>query len=158
MSDTDLTAQIAEIKAQEENLIFQSFSHDDAWRLGLVIMKLATDRGLGIAWDVSRGDQQVAHGATAGSSASNDLWIARKIRAARLLNSSTLRLRLEAAVSGRNPADWLEPYQYAIAGGCFPIRVAGGAIVGTATVSGLPDVQDHNLVVEAIEAFLGSPA
>jgi len=154
MSDPDLAEHVAQIKAQEERLIFPSFSHSDAWGLGLVIMNLATDRGLGIAWDVSRGDQIVAHGATAGSNASNDLWIARKIRAARLLNASTLRLRLEAKSTGRNPADWLEPHQYAIAGGCFPIRVAGGAIVGTATVSGLPDVQDHELVVEAIEAYL----
>lgn len=156
MTDVDLTEQIATIKKQEATLVFTSFSHADAWRLGGVIMDLATSRGLGIAWDVSRGDQVVAHGATEGSNAGNDLWIARKIRAAKLLNSSTLRLRLEAQLSGRNPADWLEPLQYAIAGGCFPIRVAGGAIVGTATVSGLPDTEDHALVVEAIEAFLAS--
>ena len=153
-NEADVSDQIATIKEQEQRLIFSSFSHADAWRLGGVIMELATTRGLGIAWDVSRGDQIVAHGATEGSNASNDLWIARKIRLAKLTNSSTLRVRLEAQASGRNPADWLEPYQYAIAGGCFPIRVAGGAIVGTATVSGLPDTEDHALVVEAIKAFL----
>jgi uncharacterized protein (UPF0303 family) len=119
-------------------------------------MELATRRDLSVAWDVSRGDQIVAHGATDGTNAGNDLWIARKIRLVRLTNSSSLRVRLEAQASGRNPADWLEPYQYAVAGGCFPIRVAGGAIVGTATVSGLPDVEDHALVVEAITAYLAS--
>ena len=155
-SEVDVNEQIAAIKEQEQRLIFPSFSHADGWRLGGVIMELATSRGLGIAWDVSRGDQIVAHGATEGSNASNDLWIARKIKLAKLTNSSTLRVRLEAQASGRNPADWLEPYQYAVAGGCFPIRVAGGAIVGTVTVSGLPDIADHALAVEAIEAFLGA--
>jgi uncharacterized protein (UPF0303 family) len=154
--ELELSEQIADIKAQEERLVFASFSHSDAWRLGGVIMELATSRGLGIAWDVSRGEQIVAHGATEGSNAANDLWIARKIRLAKLTNSSTLRVRLEAQASGRNPSDWLEPFQYAVAGGCFPIRVAGGAVVGTATVSGLPDTADHSLVVEAIEAYLAS--
>lgn len=152
----ELSEQIAEIKEQEERLIFPSFSHSDAWRLGGVIMELATSRGLAIAWDVSRGEQIVAHGATEGSNAANDLWIARKIRLAKLTNAATLRVRLEAQANGRNPSDWLEPYQYAVAGGCFPIRVAGGAMVGTATVSGLPDTEDHALVVEAIQSFLAS--
>jgi uncharacterized protein (UPF0303 family) len=32
----------------------------------------------------------------------------------------------------------------------------GGALVGTIAVSGLPDVEDHALVVEGIRAFLGA--
>jgi uncharacterized protein (UPF0303 family) len=42
----------------------------------------------------------------------------------------------------------------AYAGGCVPIRI-GGTTVGTVTVSGLPDVEDHRLVIEGIRAFLG---
>ena len=49
--------------------------------------------------------------------------------------------------------DWLDPTVYAVSGGCVPIRV-GGAMVGTATVSGLPDHEDHALVIEAMRALL----
>ena len=39
---------------------------------------------------------------------------------------------------------------YAAHGGSFPIHVAGTGIIGAVTVSGLPQRDDHNLVVEAL--------
>ena len=39
---------------------------------------------------------------------------------------------------------------YAAHGGCFPLIVENAGIVGAVTVSGLPQRDDHNLVVEAL--------
>ena len=36
----------------------------------------------------------------------------------------------------------------------FPIRVRGVGLVGTVTVSGLPQEEDHRLVVTTLEHFL----
>ncbi|MET8912572.1 heme-binding protein, partial [Micromonospora sp. NPDC004551] len=41
-------------------------------------------------------------------------------------------------------------------GGCFPIILKGTGPVGTVTVSGLPQLDDHRLAVEALELFLNS--
>ena len=47
----------------------------------------------------------------------------------------------------------LDPLLYAAAGGCVPIVVEGVGMVGTVTVSGLAQEDDHALVVEALRAL-----
>ena len=44
---------------------------------------------------------------------------------------------------------------YAAHGGSFPLNVFGTGIVGSVTVSGLPQREDHNLVVEALCLLTG---
>jgi uncharacterized protein (UPF0303 family) len=39
---------------------------------------------------------------------------------------------------------------YAADGGSFPLHVEGAGVVGSVTVSGLPQRADHDLVVEAV--------
>ncbi len=40
-------------------------------------------------------------------------------------------------------------------GGSFPLAVTGAGVVGSVTVSGLPQRADHELVVEALCSVLG---
>ena len=40
-------------------------------------------------------------------------------------------------------------------GGGFPITLAGTGCIGAVTVSGLPQREDHSLVVEALAHVLG---
>ncbi len=46
-------------------------------------------------------------------------------------------------------ADYIED------GGSFPLTVAGVGVVGSVTISGLTDREDHELAVEALCAALG---
>ena len=48
---------------------------------------------------------------------------------------------------------------FVTAGGCFPIRLRGSAaVLGSITVSGLPERQDHELVVAVLAEHLGHRA
>jgi len=43
---------------------------------------------------------------------------------------------------------------YAAHGGAFPIIIDGLGVVGVVAVSGLPQVEDHQLVVDAMEDYM----
>ena len=50
----------------------------------------------------------------------------------------------------------LDPDRYAAHGGSFPLRLSpDGPVVGAVTVSGLAQAEDHRLIVEALERYLG---
>jgi uncharacterized protein (UPF0303 family) len=44
---------------------------------------------------------------------------------------------------------------YATHGGAFPLAVTGTGVIGSATISGLPQRSDHEIVVEGLCAILG---
>jgi uncharacterized protein (UPF0303 family) len=154
MASTERQTDAAGVDAEVEALAFSTFTHDDAWRLGTIITELARERRHPVAIDIRRGEQQVFHAALEGATADNDSWVAKKAAAVRRFERSSLALRLAGEESGRQLA-WLDPAVYAVSGGCVPVTL-GGALVGTIAVSGLPDVEDHALVVEGIRAFLGA--
>jgi uncharacterized protein (UPF0303 family) len=54
----------------------------------------------------------------------------------------------------RRASSPLDPALYAAHGGAFPIRVAGAGVIGVVAVSGLPQREDHALVVTALTQFL----
>jgi len=62
--------------------------------------------------------------------------------------------RFRAKGSTFEESSRLDPDEYAAHGGSFPITVEGVGVVGTVTVSGLPQLQDHRFVVEVLEEFL----
>ena len=64
------------------------------------------------------------------------------------------RLRHVAAGTTFEAATSLQFPEYAPHGGGFPLIVRGTGPVGVALVSGLPQDQDHALIVEALEAHL----
>jgi uncharacterized protein (UPF0303 family) len=48
----------------------------------------------------------------------------------------------------------LSESEYAPHGGCFPVIVRDTGVIGTITVSGLPQAEDHKLVVQVIRDYL----
>ena len=153
----DLTALIAEIEDQEARLIFRQFDHADAWRLGCALVARAEAERAPVAIDIRRGEQQLFHAALAGSVADNDAWIERKCRLVRRFGVSSFLFGRRLAATGKTfeQATLLDPAEFAAHGGAFPVNVAGVGLVGTVAVSGLPQADDHRLVVEVLTEFLG---
>ncbi|MEY9849657.1 uncharacterized protein (UPF0303 family) [Streptacidiphilus sp. BW17] len=146
----------AELVEQERRLQFSRFTNEDAWRLGCLLAELAGERGLPITVDIRRGEQQLFHYALPGTCADNDAWIERKIRVVRRYGASSYLVgqRFREKGSSFEEKSRLCPDRYAAHGGAFPVVVTDVGLVGTVAVSGLAQVDDHKLVVEALERFL----
>ncbi|WP_245985096.1 heme-degrading domain-containing protein [Streptomyces tateyamensis] len=140
------------MEQQHRDLRFPSFDLDDAWRLGTLIVELARERGLAVTVDLHHGEQQVFHAALPGTSADNDDWIRRKAAVVRRFGEASYLVGERHRQWGRPFA--LDPSRYAAHGGSFPLLVHGTGPVGTVTVSGLPQLADHQLVTECLALFL----
>jgi len=152
--DPTLAALIAELEAHEAELVLPRFTNDDAWALGSWLWTTAAQRGLAVTIDVQRGDQRLFHAARPGTAADNDAWIERKVQVVRRFGSSSYLVGRRLQRSGDTiEGVGLDPARYAAHGGCFPVLVAGVGMVGTVTVSGLAQADDHALVVEALRAL-----
>jgi uncharacterized protein (UPF0303 family) len=157
MDRSELESMIAEVEAQEAELRFPSFSNDEAVALGAAIAAKARSRGLAVTVDLRRAGQQLFHLALAGTSADNDEWVARKVRVVMRFGHSSFLVGLRLKLAGMSMEEkyCVSSLEYSAHGGSFPVNVEGSGIVGTVTVSGLPQEEDHALVVECIREFLG---
>ena len=158
MSEPDVTAVVAEVEAQEAELVLPSFTHEQAWSLGARLVELATERELPVTVDIRKGTQQVFHAARPGTTPDNDSWVERKVRVVYRFGASSYLVGLRARANGRdfNEDHGLAFQEYSAHGGAVPVRVAGVGIVGVVTVSGLAQQDDHALVVEALRELVGS--
>ena len=149
---TAIRAHLEAVLTEERALVFPSFTAADALRLGDILYALATERALSVELDIRRNAQVAFHAAFPGTTPENADWIRRKVNVVHRHETSSLAFRLRCDLGGA--PIWLDRIEFAPAGGCIPVKLAGGEIVGTVTVSGLKDVDDHALVVEAMQAFL----
>jgi len=141
---------------EEEELQFTAFNEDTAWQIGSMLVEEARNRALPITIDITRGDQQLFHAARPGASAYNDAWVRRKVRLVSRFGHSSFYMGQLLKDKGQRieEAFLLPESEYAPHGGCFPIVVVGTGLVGTITVSGLAQEDDHQLVVDTIRAYL----
>ena len=148
---------LAELAADEEELQFTRFTNDDAWDLGTALVARAREQQLPVAVDVSRNGQQLFHAALPGTSADNDSWIRRKAAVVDRFGHSSLYVGQRSREAGTTfEAEFgLDPERYAAHGGAFPVLVRDVGPVGVVVVSGLPQVEDHRLVVAVLRELTG---
>ena len=147
--------EIAEIEAEYAELELTTFDEATALRLGQILVDLALAEDLAVVIDIRTPNRTLFHAGLPGSAPLNDLWALRKSNTALMFQVPSLLIARRNQSSGETLArHGLPPEAYADSGGAVPIRVAASGVVAVATVSGLPQVQDHKLVVRGIRALI----
>ena len=148
---------IEKIRKQETALAFAAFDEATAFEVGSALRARALSENFPIIIDIRLWDRALFYCALPASTASNADWARRKINVVRMFLKSTYRMMLEqggeSALFGERYG--LSPSEYVLAGGGFPIRVTGVGVVGVVAVSGLPQRQDHGIIIDAICDHLG---
>jgi len=145
------------VAMQERELVLPRLTMQVAWDLGAMLRGMAAERGLRVVIDVRRFGQPLFYSALEGTTPDNVGWVRRKSNLVARFHCSSyaIGLKLKAANLTLLEKYGLPDADYAAHGGSFPLTVAGAGVVGSITVSGLPQRDDHELVVEGLCAALG---
>ena len=150
MTITSLTDEAA-------RLILPRFDENTALTLGTLLVSLAQAENLPVVINIRTADRTLFHAALPGSAPLNDTWARRKSNTALMFQKSSLLVGTMLREKGASLAnDGLPDADYADHGGAVPIRVHDVGMVAVATVSGLPQRDDHALVVRGLEALLAA--
>lgn len=141
---------------QEQSLQFERFDNDDALAVGLWIVEEVRKRGKAVTVNVTRNGQVLFHHAMTGATADQADWIRRKNNTVQRFCRSSYHMGISYKSRGSTFEDvkYLDDAEYAGHGGAFPLLIRGVGLVGTVTISGLAQADDHALVVAALQAQL----
>ena len=152
-----MTSDVERIEEQQRRLRPAAFDEQVAWKLGSDLRRRAVDRGAAVTIELRLSGETVFLHAMAGTAPANADWARRKRNVVELLRRPSYVIGLETECLGRSELELmgLPSRDAADHGGSFPIVVDGVGFVGAVTVSGLPQREDHELVVEALADLCG---
>lgn len=156
--DTDkLNRDIDLIAQQEAALVLSRFDAADAWRLGESLKRRGESKGQAVLIEIRIAGHTVFCYAMPGTAPTNADWARRKRNTVELLQrpSYGVGLGLQREGSSLEAKMGLPTRDYASHGGGFPIVVKGVGCIGVVTVSGLPQREDHEMVVAALAELAG---
>lgn len=144
------------LREQENDIQFTEFNNETALEVGLALLEAAHATGKAVTIDIFRAGQQLFHYAMSGTNADNDAWIRRKSNVVLRFGHSSYYIGTYLKNMGQSiEQKYLLPEsEYGAHGGSFPLTIRNVGVVGAITVSGLPQAEDHELVVSTLRAFL----
>ncbi len=151
-----LKEDVERIGLQERELVLSKLDAETAWQLGSRLRAMAVERGLAVVIDVRRFGQPLFYAAMEGTTPDNVEWVRRKSNVVARFHSSSYVAGLKEKIKKETllESQGLPVADYATHGGSFPLTVTSAGVVGSVTVSGLPQRSDHELVIEALCALL----
>ncbi|EPS3421199.1 heme-degrading domain-containing protein [Vibrio fluvialis] len=151
-----MSLTLVEIAQQEEALQLSHFNHDVAWQLGCALKQMAESQQVAVAIEVYDFGQTLFQYAMPGTCADHLDWMRRKRNSVLRYGRSSYYLSLYNAQKQREfeMQPHIDAAEYCAHGGSFPIRIAGSGLVGAVTVSGLAQLEDHQMVSNALQSLL----
>ncbi|SHJ15115.1 heme-degrading domain-containing protein [Wenxinia saemankumensis] len=153
-----MTPTLEMLAREQQELPLPRFDYEIAWQLGSAMREEAAAQALPVAITIAHGTELVMSVLMPGATPDNLSWAARKRAVAHRFHRSSLAIRLEAEKGGYdlNAVFALPAGDYVASGGAVPLMLQGGTLIGTAAVSGLPDVEDHAMVVRALRRVIAA--
>lgn len=144
------------LKRQEEILRVEKMSAEDALALGVIMTGLAKEKyKQPIAIRIILGGHTAFSFLMDGTSLNNEWWMDKKLNTCRATGVSSIRALVELATGVRPMEPEFENTgDFALCGGCFPLRNASGKLLGYVLASGLAHECDHQLIADALAEFL----
>lgn len=154
-----LDSDLERLLLQEDRLQFTQFNATIAWEFGTRLRTAAEARVAPVAIDIHVNGSPLFFTALAGATPDNLDWIRRKRNVVLRFQRSSyaIGMLLQKQHTTLEASRGVDRRDYATHGGSFPIVLQGTGCIGAITVSGLPQREDHMLIVEVLAAFLGQP-
>ena len=155
----DYDKELEQRRHEEAVLQFEHFNNDDALALGLKAVEIARARKAAVVLEIEVNGIERFHVNLPGTNGRQCMWIRRKANTVRMAQISSYHAG--QILKKNNNADiavaWgMSRDEYTDLGGSFPIAIRGTGIIGCFTCSGLTQEEDHQLIVDAISAYLGA--
>ena len=148
----NLTAQEVDYESIRR-IEVEKFSNRIGLEMGMAVHNLAKARNQNVAIKVDRLNYNIFTYVDDGLHADKHNWLRRKANVAKIFEESSLgakddfnrlNITLEETFA-------LEKSEYLARGGAIPIFVKNAGMVAIITVSGLHDVEDHKIIIDALK-------
>lgn len=151
-----MSGALEQLLAEESELQFDELGHEEALALGLKLLERARRDRLPVVVDVTLAGLTVLHCALPGSRPDNHDWVRRKKNTVNRFWHSTYYMGRYYAAKGTSLTDkpHIDPAEYTDHGGGFPLLLRGTGCVGSITMSGLAQEEDHSRVVAVLREWL----
>lgn len=133
-------------------ITLEKFSNEIGLEIGLAIVNLAKERNQNIAVQVERLNQIIFLYVGNDLPADKHNWLKRKSNLAKHFEESSLSIK-EDLIQGKMTLEHtfaLDEKEYLAKGGALPIFVKNAGMIAVVSVSGLRDVEDHQIIVDAL--------
>ena len=152
----EIEKEFDKIYELEKQIIFEKFNSNTAWEIGNMLYERAKDENKIITISIVLNGHKLFYYSFEGTSPSNDKWITRKENTVNHFYKSSyeMALLMQTKKDTLTNRYGLPSESYAAAGGSVPIIMKNTGIVGTITVSGMAQEEDHYFITDIIKEYL----
>ncbi|KAI9244345.1 hypothetical protein BY458DRAFT_537215 [Sporodiniella umbellata] len=144
------------ILLQEEKCQFDSFTSQHALDIGLLLIENVKPFNKPVVIDIVLNGHQLFHYSMQGTTQDNEEWVRRKNNVVNRFHHSSYYIGRRLCGLGKTLEEkhYISEKDYSTHGGAFPLTIRNVGVVGTITVSGLTQQDDHDVVANTVQEFL----